>query len=77
MKVGTRPQQGRTGEGRTGTKTREICPACQTYYLRTFFSSDVLEGKTKFVKKGKFCPNENLRFVEKVETSHLITHFIE
>jgi hypothetical protein len=67
MKVGTRQQQGRTGEGRTGTKTRDICPACQTHYLRTFFSSDVLEGKSKFVKKQ--AVSKPFRFLQLGSTS--------
>ena len=65
MKVGERQQQGRTGEGRTGTKTREICPACKSHYLKTFFSSDIIEGKKQFVRKGKYCPNENCTFCRK------------
>lgn len=65
MKVGTRKQQGQTGEGKTGQNPREVCPACQTHYLKTFFSSEVTDSKRTFVKKGKFCPNELCTFCRK------------
>lgn len=65
MKVGKRQQQGQTGESKTGSNPREICPACKDYYLKTFFSSDVIEGKRTFLKKGKFCPNELCTFSRK------------
>jgi hypothetical protein len=65
MKVGDRQQQGRTDGDRKGTNPREKCPACQNYYLRTFFSSEQVEGKTKWVKRGKYCPNDNCTFCRK------------
>lgn len=61
MKVGDRQQQGRTGEGRTGTNPREICPACKDYYLKTYF---IYKDK-KWFKMGKVCPNENCSFCRK------------
>jgi len=61
MKVGDRQQQGRTGEGRTGTNQREICPACKDYYLKTYF---IYQDK-KWIKAGKVCPNENCSFCRK------------
>ena len=65
MKVGERQQQGRTGEGRTGINIREICPACKSHYLKSFFSSEITEGKRQLVRKGKFCPNGNCTFCRK------------
>lgn len=66
MRVGDRQQQGRTGDGRTGTNPREICPACKDFYLKTFFTSEKNEdGKTRWIKKGKVCPNENCTFCKK------------
>ena len=61
MKVGLRQQQSRTGEGRTGTKTRELCPACKTEYLENFYGNK----NRKWVKKGKYCPNETCTFCRK------------
>lgn len=66
MKVGERQQQGRIDGDRKGTRQREKCPACQTHYLKTFFSSEKNEeNKTVWVKKGKYCPNELCTFCRK------------
>lgn len=61
MKIGERQQQGRTGE------KREACPACKTHYLRPFFSFDTIEGseKRKWIKTGKYCPNELCTYCRK------------
>lgn len=67
MKLGDRKQQGRTGEGRTGTNIKETCPACQTHYLRPFYSFDTIEvsKKRKWIKVGKYCPNELCTYCRK------------
>jgi len=61
MKVGDRQQQNRTGDGRAGTEPKEICPACKTEYLENFYGNK----KRKWVKKGKYCPNELCTFRRK------------
>lgn len=51
MKIAERPQQGRTGKGRTGKKARIVCPKCGGAYLQAFYGKD--HGLRR---KGLYCP---------------------
>lgn len=61
MKVGERQQQGRTDDKRTGERTKELCPACQVEYLENSYGNK----KRKWVKIGKYCPNELCTYCRK------------
>lgn len=59
MKVGKRQQQGRTGKGLTGKKTKLVCPLCKEEYLQTFY------GKPGLKRKGVYCPNDKCDYCKK------------
>lgn len=62
MKVGDRKQQGRAGED---TKLKETCPACKIEYLENSYSKKMIDGKRKWIKIGKYCPNKLCTFSRK------------
>ena len=37
MRIGKRQQQGRNGEGRTGTHIKEVCPSCKEEYMEVLY----------------------------------------